>query len=60
MLIDWNNPIKSEKLRMQEIEMIITEAESLTLQEKMGSGAQVEGLALHKSKDADPFKEKRV
>lgn len=31
---------------------ILTRTQSLTLQEKMGSGAQVEGLALAQSRDS--------
>ena len=50
MFTDWNNLEKREKLRMQEMEGVITGAQSLTIQEKMGSRVQVEGLALDKSR----------
>jgi len=44
MSTGWNNPVKKEKLRMQEMEEIITGVKSLTIQGNMASGAQGEGL----------------
>lgn len=46
MFTDWYIPVEREKLRVQEMEGIITGIQSLTIQDKTESEAQVEILAL--------------